>query len=244
MNLIIDQGNTVCKVAVAAEGRLIQHYTYPHLSLREAGQVLSAHPGLEAAIYSSVARVDKPLLGLLSERLHTMVKVDETTAIPLEVAYDRKRLGSDRLVAVVGAYSLAPKGSDLLVIDSGTAITFERITQLGVYLGGNISPGLYTRLKALNHFTSRLPLLSDLEDTTLGFGVTTQEAISRGVLQGLIYEVEGYIKALRRTNPEAVVFLTGGDAQMIQELLSEEVCVEPDLVLYGLNKILEYNRDK
>ena len=113
-----------------------------------------------------------------------------------------------------------------------------------MYLGGNISPGLYTRLKALNHFTSRLPLLSDLEDTTLGFGATTQGAISRGGLQGLIYEVEGYIKALRQTNPEAIVFLTGGDAPMIQELLSEEVCVEPNLVLYGLNKILEYNRDK
>ena len=109
MNLIIDQGNTVCKVAVAAQGRLVQHYTYPHLSLREAGQVLSAHPDLEAAVYSSVARVDKPLLGLLSERLHSMIKVDETTAIPLEVAYDRKRLGSDRLAAVVGAYSLAPR---------------------------------------------------------------------------------------------------------------------------------------
>ena len=132
----------MCKVAVAAQGRLVQHYTYPHLSLREAGQVLSAHPDLEAAVYSSVARVDKPLLGLLSERLHSMIKVDETTAIPLEVAYDRKRLGSDRLAAVVGAYSLAPKGSDLLVIDSGTAITFEHITQQGVYLGGNISPGL------------------------------------------------------------------------------------------------------
>ena len=242
MNLIIDQGNTVCKVAIATEEELVQCYTFPHLSLRDAGQILSAHPSLEAAIYSSVARVDKPLLGLLSERLPSVVMVDEHTAVPLEVAYDRKRLGSDRLAAVVGAYSLAPRERELLIVDSGTAITFERVTGSGTYLGGNISPGLYTRLKALNHFTSRLPLLSDLEDTSLGYGTTTQEALSRGALRGLIYEVDGYIRSLRSLHPEAVVYLTGGDAQMIQELLEEDVYVEPNLVLFGLNKILEYNK--
>ena len=213
----------MCKVAIATEEELVQCYTFPHLSLRDAGQILSAHPSLEAAIYSSVARVDKPLLGLLSERLPSVVMVDEHTAVPLEVAYDRKRLGSDRLAAVVGAYSLAPRERELLIVDSGTAITFERVTSSGTYLGGNISPGLYTRLKALNHFTSRLPL-------------------SRGALRGIIYEVDGYIRSLRSLHPEAVVYLTGGDAQMIQELLEEDVYVEPNLVLFGLNKILEYNK--
>ena len=182
----------MCKVAIATEEELVQCYTFPHLSLRDAGQILSAHPSLEAA--------------------------------------------------VVGAYSLAPRERELLIVDSGTAITFERVTSSGTYLGGNISPGLYTRLKALNHFTSRLPLLSDLKDTSLGYGTTTQEALSRGALRGLIYEVDGYIRSLRSLHPEAVVYLTGGDAQMIQELLEEEVYVEPNLVLFGLNKILEYNK--
>ena len=232
----------MCKVAIATEEELVQCYTFPHLSLRDAGQILSAHPSLEAAIYSSVARVDKPLLGLLFERLPSVVMVDEHTAVPLEVEYDRKRLGSDRLAAVVGAYSLAPRERELLIVDSGTAITFVRVTSSGTYLGGNISPGLYTRLKALNHFTSHLPLLSDLKDTSLGYGTTTQEALSRGALRGLIYEVDGYIRSLRSLHPEAVVYLTGGDAQMIQELLEEDVYVEPNLVLFGLNKILEYNK--
>ena len=129
----------MCKVAIATKEELVQCYTFPHLSLRDAGQILSAHPSLEAAIYSSVARVDKPLLGLLSERLPSVVMVDEHTAVPLEVAYDRKRLGSDRLAAVVGAYSLAPRERELLIVDSGTAITFERVTSSGTYLGGNIT---------------------------------------------------------------------------------------------------------
>ena len=61
-------------------------------------------------------------------------------------------------------------------------------------------------------------------------------------MRGLIYEVDGYIRSLRSLHPEAVVYLTGGDAQMIQELLEEDVYVEPNLVLFGLNKILEYNK--
>ena len=128
----------MCKVAIATEEELVQCYTFPHLSLRDAGQILSAHPSLEAAIYSSVARVDKPLLGLLSERLPSVVMVDEHTAVPLEVAYDRKRLGSDRLAAVVGAYSLAPRERELLIVDSGTAITFERVTSSGSTLGSRL----------------------------------------------------------------------------------------------------------
>lgn len=242
MNLIIDQGNTVCKVAVAVGKELHKHCTYPQLSLRDVHQILAVYPDIDAAVYSSVAQVDQPLLGMLSERMPLVIEIAASTPVPLEIRYDRARLGSDRLAGVVGAYSRVGRGRELLVVDAGTAITIERITSEGVHLGGNISPGLYTRTKALNHFTSRLPLLSDLEDLTLGFGQTTREAISRGVLQGIVYEIDGYIQALRAAHPDAVVYLTGGDATLIQETLRQEVCVDPDLVLYGLNEILEYNK--
>ena len=242
MNLIIDQGNTVCKVAVADRGELIAHYSFPQVSLREAGRILADHPALDAAIYSSVASVDKTLLSLLTEQLSTVCMVDERVAVPVQVAYDRSRLGSDRIAAAVGAYSLAPEGVPLLVIDLGTAITFEYVSPSGEYMGGNISPGLYTRLKALNHFTSRLPLIQDLEQQEQAFGQTTIEAISIGVLRGVIHEIQGYIEEVKAKSPEARVFVTGGDASVIEHALPEDVRVEPDLVLYGLNKILEYNK--
>ena len=140
MNLIIDQGNSVCKVAVADGGELIAHYSFPQVSLREAGVILSDHPALQAAIYSSVAAVDKMLLSLLAERIPTVLQVDEHIAVPVSVAYDRKRLGSDRIAAVVGAHALAPEGASLLVIDLGTAITYEQITPKGGIYRGGISP--------------------------------------------------------------------------------------------------------
>ena len=242
MNLIIDQGNSVCKVAVADGGELIAHYSFPQVSLREAGVILSDHPALQAAIYSSVAAVDKMLLGLLAERIPTVLQVDEHIAVPVSVAYDRTRLGSDRIAAVVGAHALAPEGVSLLVIDLGTAITYEQITSKGEYTGGNISPGLYTRLKALNHFTSRLPLIHEITPPVRDFGQTTSEAITSGVLRGVIYEIKGYIDEAKAADPNVKVYVTGGDAPLIEQCLPKEVCVEPDLVLYGLNKILEYNR--
>lgn len=108
--------------------------------------------------------------------------------------------------------------------------------------GGNISPGLYTRLKALNHFTSRLPLIQEITPPVRDFGQTTSEAITAGVLRGVIYEIKGYIDEAKAADPNVKVYVTGGDAHLIEQYLPEGVCVEPDLVLYGLNKILEYNR--
>ena len=242
MNLIIDQGNSVCKVAVVDAGEFIAHYSFPQVSLREAGSILSDYPDLQAAIYSSVAGVDKLLLSLLAERIPTVLRVDEYIDVPVRVRYDRKGLGSDRLAAVVGASALAPQGVSLLVVDLGTAITFEQITPNGEYIGGNISPGLYTRLKALNHFTSRLPLLHDLVSPVRAFGTTTAEAISSGVLHGVVHEIKGYIDEAKANDPQVQVFVTGGDASLIESYLPQEVRIEPDLVLYGLNKILEYNR--
>ena len=69
MNLIIDQGNSVCKVAVMDKGEFVAHYSFSQVSLREAGSILSDFPNLQAAIYSSVAGVDKLLLSLLTERI-------------------------------------------------------------------------------------------------------------------------------------------------------------------------------
>lgn len=243
MNLIIDQGNSVCKVAIALGDTFVAHYSFTQVSLREAEELLARHPEVDAAIYSTVTRVDGSLISFLSERLATVKVVDEQIALPLEVRYDRSRLGSDRLAAVLGATCLASRPASLLVIDLGTAITFEEVDAAGIYLGGNISPGIYTRLKALNHFTSRLPLLHDLEPTEdLPVGTTTTEAISIGVRQGVIYEILGYIEQLRSRDPQAETFVTGGDAHLIQQQLPAHVRIEPDLVLYGLNKILEYNK--
>lgn len=240
MNLIVDQGNTVCKLAICQADHIVDIYTTKHLTRELLVEILGKY-AVRYAIYSSVGAWEDDVPALMTEYIRHLWVVDKQTPVPISVAYDRTTLGSDRLAAVVGAEYLSP-GCELLVIDAGTAITYERVSADGLYLGGNISPGLHVRLKSLHGFTSRLPLLDDM-DYTLGYGLDTISAMQHGVALGVVYEIEGYINSLRRDYPELKVYLTGGDADQLAAVVEMTgVELSHDLVLLGLNRILEYNK--
>lgn len=242
MNLVVDQGNSVCKVAICQPDKVIKCYALPRLTLVEAERIIYRHPEVDSAIYSTVKGFDKYLLRLLKDRLKRVLVVDPSIPVPLEVRYDRNLLGSDRLAAVIGACELSSEPQEVLVIDSGTAITFDRVSAEGIYLGGNISLGLWTRIKALHHFTSKLPLIEEPIER-VDFGVNTAEAISGGVLRGLVYEIDGYINELKQQYPEIRVYITGGDVSALLPHLKNKVFPVSNLVIRGLNRILEYNKN-
>jgi type III pantothenate kinase len=128
----------------------------------------------------------------------------------------------------------------LLVIDAGTAITYELLEASGKYKGGNISPGMTTRFKALNQFTKKLPLVSETEDVPF-LGRDTTSAIQAGVVNGIVFEMDGYIDALKVEYPSLLVFLTGGHSFYFERRLKNTIFADINLVLTGLNRILEYN---
>ena len=161
-------------------------------------------------------------------------------ALPIRIGYETPHtLGRDRIAAVVGAQSLRP-GSNILVIDAGTAITYELLEASGLYVGGNISPGMTTRFRALHHFTQKLPLVSEPEEVLL-VGVSTESAIQAGVVNGIVLEMDGYIDLLRLKYPGLLVFLTGGHSFYFERRLKNRIFADINLVLIGLNRILEYN---
>ena len=131
-------------------------------------------------------------------------------------------------------------GKNLLVIDAGTAITYEVIEAPGIFLGGNISPGMTTRFRALNHFTKKLPLVTEEDDIPL-IGRSTETAIQAGVVNGIVYEMDGYIDELKVKYPDLLVFLTGGHSFYFERRLKNSIFADINLVLTGLNRILEYN---
>ncbi|MDR2860026.1 MAG: type III pantothenate kinase, partial [Mediterranea sp.] len=126
------------------------------------------------------------------------------------------------------------------VIDAGTAITYEFIDAKGQYHGGNISPGMQMRFKALHHYTERLPLIQSDGDAP-PVGVSTETAIRSGVLKGIEYEMMGYITKFRDKYPDLLVFLTGGDAFSFDTRVKSIIFADKFLVLKGLNRILNYN---
>ena len=164
------------------------------------------------------------------------------TPVPIMNRYRTpETLGSDRLAAVIGASSLKP-GKDLLIIDAGTCITYEVIDARGNYWGGNIAPGMQMRLRALHEFTARLPLV-EAEGEVPGMGYNTETAIRSGVLRGMKYEIEGYIKSMRSKFPHLLVFLTGGDHINFDTNIKNIIFTDKYIVPRGLNRILVYNEE-
>ena len=240
MNLIIDFGNTRVKIAVFNNREMIHHVISDTRSVSVFREVLEQFPDIEHAIISSVSDDPGEIRDYLDNVLQTCIELDKNTPLPIENLYQTKEsLGYDRIAGVTGAAAKF-RGSDILVIDAGTAITYDFINSKGQFLGGSISPGAYTRAKALNKFTARLPVV-ELNDSWTFPGTTTEEAILTGIMAGIVYEMDGYIYDLKTKYPGLKTVLTGGDNKLFDKKLKNSIFVDSNLNLYGLNRILEYN---
>ncbi len=239
MNLIIDIGNTVAKLAVFDDDNLLEVFYNSNQTLESLPAVCGKYP-LSRAVVATVIELNETVENRLKSLPVPLLLLDSTTPLPIKNLYETPQtLGYDRIAAVVGAYQNFP-GRDILVIDAGTCITYEFIDSLGRYHGGNISPGVQMRFKALHQFTSKLPLIS-AEGRMTQLGKNTETAIRMGVLQGVEYEMLGYIETMRHKYPELLVFLTGGDEFSFDTNLKSIIFADRFLVLKGLNRILNYN---
>ncbi len=241
MNLIIDAGNTCIKLVAFDGDAPVEVCTADYDELDKFTRFLSAYP-FNRGIVSSV--VDMPdAMEMAIGELPFGVKrlVPGVTPVPLTIRYATPHtLGADRLAAAVGAY-VKGGGTDVLVIDVGTCITYDFVNANGEYLGGNISPGPKLRLMALSEHTSKLPLVSRHGDTP-EVGYSTETAIRSGVLNGIRREIEGYISDFLLKYPRLLVYLTGGVHLDLH--ISEKMRIFADdfILSYGLNCILEYKK--
>jgi type III pantothenate kinase len=240
MNLILDQGNTLCKIAcMDSNGNIVQFKVVDELTPQLLKETLASYQPING-ILSTVKNLDSQLLTILKAELHTFVHLGPDTPIPIRNGYGTpSTLGFDRLAAAVGAWSQQP-GKPLLIIDMGTAITYDFVSEDGAFTGGNIAPGLQTRFKSLNQFTGKLPLVEPTSTFEL-LGNTTETAIRSGVMQGILFELDGYIDALKLRYPHLFAFLTGGDLFYFDGKLKNGIFVDDKLVLKGLNRILRHN---
>jgi type III pantothenate kinase len=146
----------------------------------------------------------------------------------------------DRLAATIGANFLFPD-FNCLVIDAGTCITCDYVDHEHNYRGGSISPGLAMKFQALHTFTQKLPLVEQPQQDVGLTGRNTIDAIRSGVLCGTVAELNGIIEAYSKKSSELIVLLCGGDAAFFETKLKGHIFVIPELVLIGLNRILNYN---
>jgi type III pantothenate kinase len=240
MNLVIDIGNTRTKISLFNRGEMANTHPLDEIRTEQIERLKNEHPSLDKAIISTVKDIPKDLKIALQQNFKPFIELDAETPLPIENCYHTKEtLGKDRIAAVVGAFKLYPN-SNLLVIDAGTAITYDFINDLGQYLGGNISPGLEMRFKALHQFTGKLPLVKHSDFHNL-FGKSTEEAIRAGVQHGIVFEADKAIDSFEEFYKNLNVIITGGDANFFDMKLKNSFFVHFNLTALGLNHILEYN---
>ena len=238
MKLIIDIGNTRAKVFAFEGGNIVEHFATDH---KLTGVLeFAKRMGCRQGIYSSVARIPEEGRRVLESLPFAIRQLTGETPVPVGILYHTtETLGADRIAAIVGARTLMPEG-DLLVIDTGTCITFDFLDSDNHYLGGNISPGLGLRLRAMHEHTALLPLIEG-EGETPELGYDTATALRSCVVWGMKYEIEGYIRRFRRKYPHVSVFLTGGDTKKLGISTKSSIFADDFIVPRGLNTILDYN---
>lgn len=241
-NLTIDNGNTSVKVAFFIGTELVATNRFMRRDVRLLDRFISTYKPDSAIMCSTASsEASQRVEELINQRCSRVMSLTHETPMPISLGYRTPQtLGRDRIATAVGAWSIA-QGGDVLVIDAGTAITYDLVTADGCFVGGNIAPGLGLRFKSLHEHTGRLPLV-DADGDTPVMGYDTQTAIRSGVLLGLLGEIRSCIATLKMSHPGLTVFLTGGDGKFLHNRLGEEgVIYQEHLAAEGLNRIYLYN---
>lgn len=254
-SLVIDVGNTSTKM-VCFEGKadVVEGIRVKDIFCDEASAFVSKY-SFRDGIFCSTVAIDDAFRSVIESYGVSMLHFQPgITPIPIKNLYATPlTLGADRLAASIGAWN-KNMGCNILVVDVGTCITYDFVNAKGEYEGGNISPGVDMRLKALNVFTSKLPLI-DAQGETPEIGVSTETAIRSGVICGILHEINGYIDDFSHKYSQLYVYLTGGGQLnlhfsekmptfAIANEKGAEISLVEDryLVPEGLNAILEYNK--
>ena len=242
MILTIDIGNTRAKYAVFDGESIISLSAFNPYS-NDLKELIKKFPYIDRCIISSVGGKVAECREQLCD-IETVILSGETP-LPFKINYNKSQVGSDRLVAVAAAMVEKPRQNNL-IIDIGTCITYDIITCDNEYHGGPISPGIKLRLKAMNDYTEKLPLIENQQLSVLSHQCeniicnSTKECLASGVINGITYEIEGFIKRFSNIYEMLNVFIIGGDNIFFENKLKNCIFADANFTFKGLRYILNY----
>ncbi|GGD19919.1 type III pantothenate kinase [Flavobacterium orientale] len=239
MLLVIDIGNTRIKAAVFEQYTLLDFVVSERIEVQNDIDFFLKNFKIDSVILSSVSNFEYKKL-FFPESIKVVI-VDNSSKMPFSNFYKTpKTLGIDRMVLAAGAVLQFPK-KNRLVIDAGTCITYDFIDENDNYFGGAISPGLKLRYEALNNYTANLPLLR-LESPEKVIGNSTNSAIHSGVVNGVIYEIDGFITNFINQNKNFTIILTGGDTDFLAKRLKSTIFANSNFLLESLAHLYQYTK--
>lgn len=239
VNMVIDIGNTLQKLAVFDENETIVRFLQEkQLTISMLEEVLASYP-VRSAIVSSVGEENREILDWLERRVR-LVRFSSQCRLPITIRYATpETLGTDRIANAVGANALFP-GENVLSIMAGTCLVADFVNADGEYLGGSIAPGMQMRFQALSQFTARLPLIAP-ESIDFFIGDDTRGSILSGVINGMAREIDGLIAQYEGEFAGLKSIFSGGDSGLLQNFIKKRIFAAQNPILFGLLKILKLN---
>jgi type III pantothenate kinase len=236
--LCFDFGNTRLKAAFFQNAKLIEIFIFENGSVESIGSILKNFD-IQNSILSSVIDHDPEIENLLGSKTK-FHKLNHLSSLPFTTAVGKpETIGADRLALSAAAVYFFPKQHNL-VIGMGSCITYNFINADHEFLGGGISPGMEMRMKALNQFTAKLPIVKPDGNVPL-VGYDTVSNILSGVVIGMANEIDGFINAYKERYGNFNVHLTGGDLVYLAPHLKNQIFADPELIFKGLYAISEVN---
>jgi len=239
MILTIDVGNTRIKSAVFENNTLINVASFDHdFFFSTIENILNKFEKISVLVVASVGKLEKSAFETFSNRVKIHF-INRNGEFPFQNNYSTPdTLGIDRMVLAAGAVLQFPK-KNRLVIDAGTCVTYDFIDEDNVYHGGAISPGIRLRYEAMHNYTAKLPLLNKEEPEKV-IGNSTSQSMHSGVINGLSFEIEGYINELTSQKENFIIILTGGDANFLAKRLKNTIFANSNFLLESLNHLYQY----
>ncbi len=236
-SILIDMGNSFSKIALCDSSGLGEVCRVEKgKALEKVLEIVEEHLP-QRCVISSVSGGWEPIKDALESKGIEVIILSAQIPLPVSIEYDTPHtLGADRIAAAIGAHSLFPE-DDCIVFDLGTAITIDFVDKKGIFKGGNISPGMSMRFKAMNQYTNKLPLVEPSVVRQIN-GQSTVEALNNGVILGIVFEIEEYIRRF----PFHKIIFTGGDSIFFAKILKSTIFAVCNLVLIGLSDIAQTNK--
>jgi len=239
MILTVDVGNTRIKAAVFEGDILLEYFVFMKNDLQKnIENILKKFKNITHLVVASVGNVEKDSFLAFNDELIVHF-VTHNDPFPFVNGYRTpETLGIDRMVLAAGATLQFPS-RNRLVIDAGTCVTYDFIDDNDTYLGGAISPGLRLRYESLHNYTSKLPLL-ELGNPKHFIGSSTSQSIHSGIVNGLVYEIDGFIDEYKGLSSNFIIILTGGDTEFLAKRLKNTIFANSNFLIESLNQTFQY----
>lgn len=238
VDLVLDVGNTRTKAALYQGETVLDRAVLSTGDMDAVGRFLGGRT-IGHIAFGSTAAPDESYIQRLGA-MAPLVLLTGASPSPLGISYGTPHsLGADRLANAVAVLRRFP-GRAALAVDLGTCITYDLVGADGVYRGGAISPGLHMRARAMHAYSARLPLVEPPEAPAL-VGTTTETSLAAGIHFGILGELQGYVRQLRKEADDLAVVLTGGDAPRFVRGMESGIFALPLLTLEGYHALLQHH---